>query len=243
MKDDKGQPAPFFYGLQPRWLSWDRLYRIYVSDKMVAGAYIAGQIYDEQSATVQLQQMRSLLRPIVRRRLAQRCERETLYDAHDPFGPSFLGHDARNFQILRSDVAQVRFRRNRSLRTRFNVGSVELLFLDGSTNRLILVGDQDPGTVMSLMQVFDAAMEVTGKPNPLPRPKPISATRKRTLLLRLAGLFICFGALFVAVAVAGVASNPAYIPIAVVNALAGGWCLLRAWRIPLDSPAGASRCE
>ena len=136
MTDDKEQPTPFFYGLQPRWLSWDRLYRIYVSDKMIAGAYVAGQIYDEQSAAVQLQQAMLFLRPIVRRRLAQRCERETLYDAHDPFGPSFVGHDARNFQILRSDVAQVRFRRNRSLWTRFNVGKEEQLWYYQALSRV-----------------------------------------------------------------------------------------------------------
>src|SRR5262249_50669798 len=125
MTDAGLQPERFFYGLQRRWLSSDRLYRVYVCDKMLAGAYIAGQLYDEQSAALQLQQLALFLRPLVWRRLEQRRERETLYDSVDPFGPSLLGHDQRNFQIVRSDVARTRFRRNRSLWCPFNVGRVE----------------------------------------------------------------------------------------------------------------------
>jgi hypothetical protein len=237
MVTDAGrQPDAFFYGLQPRWLSGDRLYRVYVSDKMLVGAYVAGPLYDEQSAALQLQQLGPFLRPLVRRRLAQRLERETLYDSLDPFAQSLLDFDPLNFQVLRSDIARTRFRRNRSLWTRYNVGVVELELLDGTTRRLILVGDQQPDDVLRLMQAFDAAIEITGKPNPLPRPKPMSPAGQRFLFVLLAGLLIGFAALFSYVAVAGVAHNPTLLPVAVVNVLAAGWCLVQAWRVPNNRP-------
>jgi hypothetical protein len=226
----------FFYGLQPRWLSWDRLYRVYVSDQMLAGAYIAGQVYDEQSAAVQLQQMGLVLRPLVRRLLAQRQQREARFDALDPFGPALLDQDPRNFQILRTDVARMRFRRNRSLWTAFNVGVVELELLDGTRRRFILVGDQEPDTVLSLLQRFHPDPEVTGKPNRRPHPKPMSPSGRRRTLVLAAGLLLGFGALFGYAAWGGIAPNPAPLPIAVVNMLLGGWCLARAWRVSENQP-------
>jgi hypothetical protein len=236
MTDGGEQPARFFYGLQPRWLSWDRLYRVYVSDKMLSGAYIAGQLYDEQSAALQLQQLGLFLRPLVRRRFAQRQEREAMYDAVDPFGPLLLSHDKRNFQIARSDVVRTRFQRNRSLWAPFNVGAVELELLDGTTLRFILVGDQQPDDILRIIQRFDPAVEVSGKPNPLARPKPMSPGGKRFYFAMLACLFLGFGGLFGYVAGAGLAPDPMHWPLAIVNAFMGIWCLVKAWKIPENRP-------
>jgi hypothetical protein len=235
MPSGEERSAPFFYGLQPRWLSWDRLYRVYVSDKGLRGAYIAGQCYDERSAMIQLQQMHLLFRPLVRRWLQQRQERESLYDSVNAFGPSMLQLDWRNFHIARADVMRTRFRRNRSLWTPFNVGTVELELLDGITQRLILAGEQESDTVLSLMQRFDPGIEVTGKSKPMPRPrtpKSISPAGKRRYYLLMASLLLGFGTLFAYAALAGVARNPIfYLVMAAVNALAGGWCLVRAWMV------------
>jgi hypothetical protein len=151
----------FFYGLQPRWLSWDRLYRVYVCDRMLAGAYVAGQFYDEPSAAIQLQLLGLFLRPLVRRWLAQRQEREAMYDVADPFDPSLLNYDRRNFQVPRSEVTRTRFRRNRSLWTAFNVGVVELELVDSTRMRFLLVGDQQPDEVLDLMREFDPDIEVS----------------------------------------------------------------------------------
>jgi hypothetical protein len=230
MIDGEDQSARFFYGLQPRWLTWDRLYRVYVSDQMIAGAYIAGDLYDEQAAALKLQQLHLFLRLLVRRLLAQRREREARYDDLDPFAPSLLDHDPRNFQLSRSDVTRTRFRRNRSLWAAYNVGVVELELLDGTTRRLILVGDQEPEAVLELMRRFDPAIEVTGKPNPLPRPQPMSPAGKRLYFLLVAAALFGFGALFGYAGLAGVAPNLPFLPLAAINVLLGGWWLVRAWR-------------
>jgi len=153
--------ARFFYGLQPRWTSGDRLYRVHVSSEMMAGASIAGQFYDEESAFHQLQHFSVFVLPLIRRGVARRWEREAFYDGIDPFGPALLEQDARNFQLRRSEVARTRFRKKRSLWTPLNVGVVVLECLDGTTRRFILVGDQEPDAVLELIQVFDPDVEVT----------------------------------------------------------------------------------
>jgi hypothetical protein len=226
----------FFFGLQSRWLSSDRLYRVYVSDRMLAGAYIAGQIYDEQSAAVQLQQLGLFLRPLVRRRLAQRREREAIYDSINPFGPSLLNLDQRNFQILRSDVARTRLRQNRSLWAPFSVGVAEVELFDGKTWRLIVVGDQEPDEVLKLMQRFDAAIEVTGKPNPRPRPTPMSPAGQRFRFVFFAVLLLGFATWFAYTAIAGVAPGPTHVLLVIVNIVAGAWCLVKAWTVPRNQP-------
>jgi hypothetical protein len=38
---------PWFYGLEPRWFRWDRLYEVYILGDRITGAYLAGQVYDE----------------------------------------------------------------------------------------------------------------------------------------------------------------------------------------------------
>lgn len=228
MTKSEKRSARFFYGLQPRWLSWDCLYRVYVCDTMLAGAYVAGQLYDEQSAAIQLQQIALFLRPLVRHRLAQRQQREALYDSVDPFGPSLLDHDQRNFQIPRSDVTRTRFRRNRSLWAGFNVGTVQLELLDGKTLQFILVGNQQSDEVLRMMQEFDPAIEVTGKPKSQPRPKPISPAGRRFYFALLSVLLLGFGALFGYVAMAGLAPNPSHLLLATVNILVGVWCLVKA---------------
>jgi hypothetical protein len=112
---------------------------------MLAGAYVAGQLYDESSAALQLQATALIFWPLVRKWLAQRRERELMYDSLDPFDPALLTLDERNFQIVRTDVARTWFRRNRSRWAAFNVGVVELELLGGTRRRLILAGNQpDP---------------------------------------------------------------------------------------------------
>jgi hypothetical protein len=229
----------FFYGLQPRWFKWDRLYRIYISDRMLAGAYVAGQFYDEHSAALQLQQMGPILSPLVQSRLAQRRERETLYDSVEPFGNAFLQQDERNFQISRSEVVRTRFRRNRSYWTPFNVGVLELELLDGKKHRFILVGDQQPDEILMMVQRFDPLIDVTGKPNPRPYPKAMSPAVKRRNLAVIGILLMCFAGLFGYLGIVGIdgnVANPIHLPMAVVNGLAGLWTFMRAWKMRRSQP-------
>jgi hypothetical protein len=236
MAVDTVQALGFFNGLQPRALRADRLFRIYVSPKMLAGAYLAGQIYDEQSAALQLQSAGLFLYPLVRRWLARRREREALYDTLNPFSPLFLEQDARNFHIPRSEVARTHLRRNRSLWTAFNVGKVEVEFLDGSVRRFILVGYQQVEEIFSLMKTFDPDIEATGKSKSLPQPKGL-APAQRQLLLVLMGLMLLGFAIFFGYAWWGGRGNaPKLLPLAIVNSLAAIWCFLMAWRTGRNKP-------
>lgn len=132
---------------------------------MLAGAWIAGQVYDEEAAH-KFQELYFLLFPLVRRWLARRREREGLYDSIDPFGPELLEHDRRSFQIRRSEVAWTRFQRNRSLHATSNVGVFELGRLGVKKMKFILTGDQQPDRVLELPLRFDRVIEVTGKASP-----------------------------------------------------------------------------
>lgn len=224
-------PAPFFYGLQGHWLSRDRLYRVYVGDQMLAGAYVAGQVYDEQVAALQFQQAFFLLRPWVRRWLEQRQKREKLYDGIDPFTPAFLDLDARNFQLPRTDVQQVHFRRNRSWHMPYNVGSVEITLLDGTRRRFILLDQQDPEAVLQRLRQFAPDLEVTGKLTPWPRPTPLTPTQFRFFYLLMAVMFLACGVFFGYVHFAGlVRPHPFYLLMAAINILAGLGCIVAAWR-------------
>jgi hypothetical protein len=225
-------PNLFFYGLQPFFWSRDRLYRLYVSDTMLAGAWIAGQIYDRQTARIQLQQLHILLFPLVRRWLARRNEQEKLYDSIDPFGPELLEVDKRNFQIRRSNVAWTRLRRNRSLHTTFNVGVFELGFSGTGKMRLILVGDQNPDSVLEMLRRFDPTIEVTGKP----APRLIQTFSPRQIRLRyvvMAALLLVSGFVVGYCAFSGVVAGQKYWPLATLNVLVGGWCLAKARKLPV----------
>jgi hypothetical protein len=205
-----------------------RLYRIYVSDKMLAGTYIAGQLYDAQSAAHQLQLLSLFLSPLLRRGFAQREARERLYDRVDPFAPTLLEHDSRNFHVPRSDVMWTRFRTNRSLWTGLNVSSVEFECLDGTRQRFILVGDQQHENIMQLLQKFDPAIDVTWKANLLPKPNPISPARTRSSMAFMGSLLLFFGAISAQAAIAGPGLNLALFAFAVLHLGLGSRLLVRS---------------
>ena len=227
------QTSRFFQGLQPCWLSSDRLYRIYVSDKLLSGAYIAGQFYDERSAYLQLQQAAIFFRPFIRRCLARRQEREALYDSSDPLSPQLFEQDSRNFQIDRSEVARTHLRRRRSLWTPFNAGVLEVTLFDGSVRRFILVGEQQADEVLDLLRKFDPGIEESGKSKPIKTPKPPTPEARRRLFFFLAFMFLVYAAFFT---YAGLMLNPRQLPLAVVNVLVALWCLVSAWRQRRERP-------
>jgi hypothetical protein len=157
-------PLGFFYGLQPCWWSADGLYKVYVSTEMLAGAYIAGQFYDEDVAALQLQQATLFFAPLIRRWLKRRSEREAHYSSADPFSAEFLECDRRNFHIQRTNVLYIRLLRRRALWTPFNAGSVEVKLVDGPARRLILVNDQNADEILGLLKAFYPLTEAIGKP-------------------------------------------------------------------------------
>lgn len=138
-----------FYGLQPRWTGWDRLFKIYALPDAIAGAYIAGQVYDEASGRAQLIAPAGILGlfmvPWVRRMVRRRQEREASYASLDPGSDEFLAVDSRNFVIERADVEHVTIRRRRALWTwgATNSGTIEFALWGGVKRRFILIGEQD----------------------------------------------------------------------------------------------------
>jgi len=237
------QSGCYFYGLQSRPFSPDRLYRVHVCDKMIAGAYVAGQFYDERSAAAQLQQLYPLLFLLVCRGLARRKEREAFYDTVDPFDCGLTAFDERNFQISRPEVVHTRLQRNRNFRAVFNAGTVELELLEGKPLRLILVADQDQDEVLKTMRIFDPAIEVTGKPRPRRFPKPVSPQKQRAARAILGFMLLLFGGFLPVVALDGVfplrLSMPAIIyqvVIGAVSAVVGVVTLARALKKPTPPP-------
>jgi hypothetical protein len=168
--------VPTFYALQPRWLSADRLFKVFVSSQRLAFAYVAGQLYDQRSASVQLQQLNLVLFPLVRRWLRRRDEREQHYSFDNVFEPDFLRLDERNFYLERRDVSGFRINWRRSLWATVNAGSVTIMHRDTSDRRFILVGDQVPDDILTAVQRFWPDVEMKGTPR-LPKVRAGAAVR------------------------------------------------------------------
>jgi hypothetical protein len=138
-----------FYGLEARWLSWDRFYKIHVLDDRIVGAYLAGQVYDEVSGRVQLIGPAGLLGPLmalwVRRIVRGRVEREAQCDGLDPKSLEFQERDRRNFVWPRDDIEQVVLSRRRALWTGGapNSGSFQVALRFGGKRQFVVVGDQN----------------------------------------------------------------------------------------------------
>jgi hypothetical protein len=139
----------WFYGLQPRWFTWDRLYKVYLLKECIVGAYLAGQVYDELSGEIQLVRPAFILAPLmsmwVRRIVRKRAAREEHYDSLAPDSEEFLAADSRNFRIQADEVERATVSRARALWTwgASNSGSIRIMLRSGEQRRFILVNDQD----------------------------------------------------------------------------------------------------
>lgn len=155
-----------FYGLHPRWLKTDQLYRIYITPDLLCGAYIAGQFQDERSAALQLQGLQLFFGAYVRRLVQRRADLEDQYNSMDPCSSSFLSADDRNFQIQRCDVAACSITHKRRLWTSFNTGTLKFTVASGHIRQFILVGDQNAELVADSLRTFCPCIEESGEPLP-----------------------------------------------------------------------------
>jgi len=171
-----------------------------------------------------------VLRPLVRHLLAKRREREQMYSSASPFEASFLELDRRNSQLQWPDIVRVQFRRNRSLRAAYSVGSVAFWMFDGAKRRLILVSGQQQDDILTLLERFYPAIEVIGKPNLLTPPKPPTPAQRRTSYIVIAGALFMFAALFGYVGLRGINKNPILLPLAALNIFVGLRCSWKAWK-------------
>jgi hypothetical protein len=161
------QRPPFFYALQPKELTADRFYKIFVTERAICGAWVAGQYYDEQSAQGQLMAtgglLGLLLSPFIKRWIRQRHEREQRYEAIDPDGPDFLTADRRNFRLARLDIAGVVIKPKAKISMHhWAAGNrLEINMADGTKMRFILVGDQEAEQVRALLARIVPSVEIT----------------------------------------------------------------------------------
>lgn len=162
------RPAcPFFYAIEPSKLGWNRVYKVYVTDSGIAGAWIAGQLYDEHSARTQLQQLYPFLRGWVRKKLEQRRDLEARYDQLPPSSHEFLNQDQRNFRISRMEIHHLRLERKYSLHIGGrNAGILRVSLADRTTRKLIITDDQSADDVSAMLRPVFGAIEETGSHKP-----------------------------------------------------------------------------
>lgn len=156
--------TPTFSGLNPRWYKADQLYRLYVTPDLLCGAYVAGQIRDQQTAALQLQALQLFLGRYIRGLLQRRADLEAKYANMDPCGESFLAADTRNFQIHRRDVVKCTIIHKRRLWTPNNTGTLYVTLASGKRWQFILVGDECATYVGEILRVFCTSIEEIGDP-------------------------------------------------------------------------------
>ena len=156
-------PCSAFDGLAPRWFTSDRLYRIYVTDAYLCGAWIAGQFHDQRTAALVLYVSYGLFQRRLARSFQRQEQRRSRYDEMDPASRAFLAEDDRNFQIHRNEIMKMTVDRKRSLWTPYNVGAVNLELVSGGRRRFILVGDQDAEAIAGWLSLFCPQAWIAGK--------------------------------------------------------------------------------
>jgi len=143
MLDGESQRPPetaeqAIYFLEPRWMSADRFYKIYLTREGLFGAWVAGQFHDPESVRIQL-----LVWPLVPLVTASvmgaRRESEATYDslARDP--DSILPLDERNFVLRPTEILSIRVRTPPLLWTCYsNKGSLAIELRDGTAYDFIV---------------------------------------------------------------------------------------------------------
>lgn len=183
-------PHVYFVAIEPHTWTRDRTYRVYLGEKMLAAAKIAGQIPDEDGFRQQFQGYGALFSPLLKRVLKQRQEKEAFYDALNPFGPELLDADPSNYQILKNDIVSLRFQFKASIHAPTKIGRIDIQTFEGKKRRLQLIGNQDPILVAAQLQQFYPETEIKGKERYLPpTPKSDVATALKDYeVLRFLGL-------------------------------------------------------
>ena len=145
---------PYFYGLQPRWIGPDRLFKLFVLGDSICAGRVAGPFWDERYAELMLMPAGVLgnmaLPWVVRHLVRRREEREARYDSLVPGSMEFLDADRTNFVIHRAEVLSIAVRSKRSLWTGDvpNAGRVDIALIDGSRTRLILLDEIERAAIV-----------------------------------------------------------------------------------------------
>lgn len=218
--------ADFFYGLEPRWLTWDRLYMVIVTRDALSGAWIAGQLYDHTAARLQLQQAYLFLGGWVRRKLGQRAVREQEYERMDPLSSDFLNRDRRNFCIFNKQILNITVNRKRSLWAAHSVGTVNVSLATGETKKFILIAGQDPDQVAEMLRRIHPATRIEGTAPAKPLAMEGNPARRRRFYVLCTAAFLFFAGCFAYAAVQR--NDPGQWVGAVLNLLGAVYCGVRA---------------
>jgi len=235
-------PAPtYFDAIEPHALRSDRVYRVYVGERKLAGAYVAGQWRDDESLRRQLAQ-NAWLAYFLRKASQRRCDawqaRLAFYAGVDPFAPSFLTNDARNFHIPASNVLRIRFRRKVTQRAPLHAGVIDFQLADGK-RRLILCGEEKADDVIDWLRRLDPAIEVSGQAEKrLPMHLQPRSVRRRDFFSG-AGLMLFFA--IAIVAMMAWIPDPRLLLAAPASLVTAIVLFYRGWKLrgPDDPPAGA----
>jgi hypothetical protein len=165
-ESDAGLLTPYFYAAEQRGWLRDRLFRVYVNEKMMAGVYIAGQVREDLAFWEGFARSRRTVKwvilPVIKRIVAQRARREAFYDRVDPFGEELATLDRRNFQIPGSDIVRIRFQHKHVRYVMGSVAIVDVRAFDGTSRRLVAMGNVEPSEVVEWLRLLDPAIEVEG---------------------------------------------------------------------------------
>src|SRR5215471_14557433 len=134
MGDHSTPAAVWFLAVEQRF--WrDRLYRVYVGDNFIAGARVAGVVYDEMSFMLTGAGAHWLTRGLLagwkKRKFAERKAREAFYDSVDAAQEDLRAFDPQNFHYSANDIVRLSFRFNNSSEIASATGTIRLTTFDG----------------------------------------------------------------------------------------------------------------
>ena len=166
MGDDSAPAAVWFLAVEQRF--WrDRLYRVYVGENFIAGARVAGLVYDEMSFLLTGAGAHWLTRGLLagwkKRKFAERKAREAFYDGIDPAQQDLRAFDPQNFHYSANDIVRLGFRFNNSSEIASATGTIRLTTFDGPTRTLTAINYIEPAVVIKLLRSLDPRLEVEGQ--------------------------------------------------------------------------------
>src|SRR5262245_8511914 len=233
MGDDSAPAAVWFLAVEERVLR-HRLYRVYVGANFLAGARIAGNVYDEMSFIFFggcHWLTRRLLAGWKKRKFAERKAREAFYDGIDPPQQNLLAFDPQNFHYSANDIVRLSFRFNNSSEIASATGTIRLTTFDGPTRTLTPINYIEPAMVINLLHSLDPRLEVEGQLGY----KSIRHREQAVARDHALNGGICCIVLGVLIGIAWVTGfwpGPGGLRVAVALPLAGLWSLRRFWRMP-----------
>jgi hypothetical protein len=134
--------ADTFIANEAHWFTPDVVYLVFIRNGAVAGARVGGQILAYPN-NAEVAEPTGYAKP----------EWLLRWAAADPLAPGFLEADRKNFFYSNGELREAHITRRRALWTGPipNSGSVTLTPRAGRRRRLILLGDQDPRAIHSLL--------------------------------------------------------------------------------------------